>query len=259
MIFLSHNWNDKPVVEQVALRLKSIFGQNNVFYDSWSIQPGDGIIDKMNEGLSNCRFFFFFVSANSLASNMVKMEWQNAIFKAAQNAIKFVPIRMDNSPMPLLLTQNLYIDLYSQGLEVAIRQIVDVIRGNNTYQTPTAQFHNLIAEKQRIGTKLRITCRALHFLEPISFFAFCTLNDIKDVSVTVLNETMHIGGNQTDVPLNSGLRVNTFMRGVEHGTTPDMPFVVEFDISQVPDFDILMVMHKTSHDRFDSIPLRDIG
>ena len=71
MIFLSHNWKDKPVVEQVALRLRNIFGQNNVFYDSWSIQPGDGIIDWMNDGLSNCQFFFFFVSANCLALKKV--------------------------------------------------------------------------------------------------------------------------------------------------------------------------------------------
>ena len=87
MIFLSHNFKDKPVVEQVALRLKNIFGQENVFYDSWSIQPGDGIIDKMNEGLSICKYFFYFVSANSLTSAIVKMEWQNALFRAAQNVI----------------------------------------------------------------------------------------------------------------------------------------------------------------------------
>ena len=31
MIFLSHNSKDKPVVEQVALKLKGIYGQNNVF------------------------------------------------------------------------------------------------------------------------------------------------------------------------------------------------------------------------------------
>ena len=102
-------------------------------YDSWSIQPGDGIIDKMEEGLTNCKFFFFFVSINSLQSDMVKMEWQNAIFKAAQNSIKFIPIRMDNCNMPFLLTQNLYIDLFANGLDVAIRQIVDVINGTNTY------------------------------------------------------------------------------------------------------------------------------
>ena len=30
MIFLSHNSNDKPVVEQVALKLKNIYGQDKV-------------------------------------------------------------------------------------------------------------------------------------------------------------------------------------------------------------------------------------
>lgn len=84
MIFLSHNYKDKPVVEQVALRLKSIYGIDKVFYDSWSIQPGDGIIDKMNEWLSNCKFFLFFISQNSLSSNMVKLEWQNALFRISQ-------------------------------------------------------------------------------------------------------------------------------------------------------------------------------
>ena len=60
MIFLSHNHLDKPVVEQVALELSQRYGQQNVFYDSWSIQPGQGIIDKMEEGLSKCKFFFLF-------------------------------------------------------------------------------------------------------------------------------------------------------------------------------------------------------
>ena len=50
-IFLSHNHNDKPLVEAVALKLATIFGQDEVFYDSWSIQPGEDIIDKMNQGL----------------------------------------------------------------------------------------------------------------------------------------------------------------------------------------------------------------
>lgn len=48
MIFLSHNHNDKILVEQIAIRLKDTFGQEQVFYDSWSIQPGDGIIDRLS-------------------------------------------------------------------------------------------------------------------------------------------------------------------------------------------------------------------
>ena len=39
-IFLSHNFKDKDIVEHIALKLKSIYGQNNIFHDSWSIQLG---------------------------------------------------------------------------------------------------------------------------------------------------------------------------------------------------------------------------
>lgn len=51
--------------------------------------------------------------------------------------------------MPELLTQSLYIDLYSQGLEVAVRQIVDVVNGNNTYREPIQKFSNMVAYKYR--------------------------------------------------------------------------------------------------------------
>ena len=78
MIFLSHNHRDKRFVSVIAEKLADVYGRDNVFYDSWSIQPGEGIIDKMNLGMENVSFFFFFVTENSLASNMVKMEWQNA-------------------------------------------------------------------------------------------------------------------------------------------------------------------------------------
>ena len=90
MIFISHNYNDKPVVEQIALRLREVFGQDKVFYDSWSIQPGDGIIDKMNEGIGDCELFLFCVSKNSLQSKMVSLEWQNALIKATKGQTKII-------------------------------------------------------------------------------------------------------------------------------------------------------------------------
>ena len=58
-IFISHNSKDKEIIEPIAVGLARIFGKDSVFYDSWSIQPGDGIIEKMNEGLLDCDFFFF--------------------------------------------------------------------------------------------------------------------------------------------------------------------------------------------------------
>lgn len=59
MIFISYTHKDKPIVDTIAQSLSTVFGQENIFYDSWSIQPGDGIIDKMDKGLRKCKFFFF--------------------------------------------------------------------------------------------------------------------------------------------------------------------------------------------------------
>ena len=255
MIFLSHNYNDKPVVEQVAIRLKSVYGQDNVFYDSWSIQPGDGIIDKMEEGLSNCKYFFYFVSKNSIQSKMVKLEWQNALFRAAQNVIKFIPIRMDDSIMPSLLMQSLYIDLYSNGLDVAIRQMIDVINGNNTYRDPTKQFSNLVAYKYWEGDKLIIECKALHYLEPVSYFAFCTQANINDLIVNLRHESMCMTNEMNGVTLQNGHKTNIIIRGIERGTLPDFPFTVEITSKTGTIFDIEAVLHKSSHELYSPIPL----
>ena len=84
MIFLSHTSADKPIVEQIAIRLRNIHGPDAIFYDSWSIQPGDGIIDRMNDALAKCELFLFFVSKNSLQSKMVELEWQNALYAATK-------------------------------------------------------------------------------------------------------------------------------------------------------------------------------
>lgn len=257
MIFLSHNFQDKAVVEQVALKLRSIYGQNNVFYDSWSIQPGDGIIDKMEEGLNNCKFFFFFVSKNSLQSEMVKMEWQNAIFNAARQAIKFIPIRMDSCNMPFLLTQTLYIDLFSQGLDVAVRQIVDVINGENTYHNPNSQFSNLIAIKKRVGNKIRIECVAKHFLEPISHFAFCTQTALSELNSNIISDSFSITNEEEKVKLINGYVTNILYRGVSRGTLPGFPVIVEFSHKRNEHFDIELVLHQKSHHYFERIPMTD--
>ena len=228
MIFLSHNYKDKPVVEQVALKLRDIYGQDKVFYDSWSIQPGDGIIDKMEQGLTDCKYFFFFVSANSLASNMVKMEWQNALFKAAQKIIKFIPIRMDNSPMPAILTQSLYIDLYTNGLDVVIRQIVDVINGTNIFHNPTAKFSNLVAYKYSENNKLIVECRAQYYLEPISCFLFCTQADANSINYSIRNESMYGSNILNNISFDNGKTTNAIYLDIDRGTLPAFPFIAEF-------------------------------
>ena len=57
MIFISHQHNDKEIVSPIAYALEQNFGEENVFYDDWSIKPGENIIERMSEGLENSRYF----------------------------------------------------------------------------------------------------------------------------------------------------------------------------------------------------------
>lgn len=255
MIFLSHNYNDKPVVEQIALRLMDLFGQDKVFYDSWSIQPGDGIVDKMNQGLGECELFLFFVSKNSLQSKMVELEWQNAVFKATQGKTKIIPVKIDDCMMPPILMQSLYIDLYGQGLEIAIRQLVDVTSGKNTFQKGPQEFSNLRAYTFQENGKTFIECHAEFYLEAISSFLILTHNSESEVGFKCLSSSMTYGGFQPNVKLNDGREYGAESVRIERSTAPGFPFVMELEAKGKSQVKLAGVMHEKKQGEFNMIPL----
>lgn len=230
MIFISHNSKDKPIVEPIAARLAEMYGYANVFYDSWAIRPGDGIIDKMNEGLEKCEFFFFFVSHNSLTSEMVKMEWQNALMKKTKTGIRFIPIRVDNSVLPAIISQMLYLDLFTYGPETITRQMIDVINGNAI--KPVNKESNLVVYREFLenGMRERYTCSAKFYYEPITFFAVITLykeEEIKDQKCPY--EGMYVGGFNKSFPLPN---LNAIAFSLGRGITPSLPFVFEVAVKE---------------------------
>lgn len=255
MIFLSHNYKDKVLVEQFALRLKDIFGQDQVFYDSWSIQPGDGIIDKMNEGLSACKLFLFFVSNNSLQSNMVKLEWQNAVQQAAKGQTKLVPVKLDDCFMPPILAQNLYIDLYGQGLEVALRQVVDVSQGRNTFSPGPQEFSNLRGYVYQEGSTTVVECHAEHYLEPISHFLFLVQNKAGEASFEYKSGSMCNTGFNEGIRLDNGATFNGQLVSVERGTVPGFPFIVHITPTAGHQVQLAGVLHEKKMNNWVPIPI----
>ena len=255
MIFLSHNHKDKVLVEQIAIRLRDIFGQSKVFYDSWSIQPGDGIVDKMNEGLANCKLFLFFVSKNSLQSNMVKLEWQNAVMKAVSGQSKIIPVKLDDCLMPRILLQSLYIDLFGQGLEVALRQIVEVSSGKNTFSPGPQEFSNLRAYSYTEGDSTIVECHAEHYMEPISHYLFLVKNQEGEVTFTYKSGSMCNTGFNKDIKLNDGSLHNAQMISVEKATVPGFPLVVEMKPQTSKAVQLSGVMHEKKMNQWAGIPL----
>jgi hypothetical protein len=256
MIFLSHTQADKPVVEPVALQLKEIFGQQNVFYDSWSIQPGDGIIDKMNEGLAAPDFVFFFVSAASLSSGMVKIEWQNALYKASNGKTRIIPVRVDGAAMPAVLSQNLYIDMYAQGIVIAIQQIVNLVQGNSSFTPQHGGFSNLTWRAQPLNDTqgLEIIISASHLFEPMTHVAILSDNTDKEAQLDP-NPTPFVGGFNPEITLRDGTKTNAFsyapMAG--GGISPKNPLKIRLLQKGITSLRVRGVLHKEG-DQYVPLP-----
>jgi len=254
LIFLSHNHNDKPLIEHVAIKLSAAFGQSNVFYDSWSIQPGEGIIDKMSEALGQCTHFFFFVSADSLKSRMVSLEWQNALLKATKGQCRLVAVRCDASELPPIMAQSLYIDLYSVGLEAAVAQIADVVRGGSTYRQPTQPFSNLCFSATGTEQDFTIEVKARFYLEPIANFLVLVDNSATEFEMKPVGEDPFRGGFNENVRLSNGTTSNGFVIAVFRGITPPMPLRIQVKAKQGIPIRLRGVLHQTTPERWDPVP-----
>lgn len=263
-IFLSHNCKDKPIVGQIAIRLKEIYGEESVFYDSWSIQPGEGIIDKMNEGLLKADFFFFFISKNSLASSMVKLEWQNALMmKTQDHKLKFIPVRLDESSVPAILKQTLYIDFYTNGFEAGIRQIFDVVSDSNTYKTEFKEFENLCAYREKIGSDglcERLTVKATYFMEPTAQFLVLVNSTKEDVIIapgSCISDGFFLSGEPH--PLFPSMQKGVLLPvGVSRALTKENPFVFDIKVKHQPEMGaniIMSIVHTKGPNSRKVIPL----
>jgi hypothetical protein len=255
MIFISHTHADKPLVEHIAVRLAAAFGQNNVFYDSWSIQPGDGIIDRMSDALGKCTHFFFFVSANSLKSRMVSLEWQNALLKATKGQCKLVPIRCDASEMPPIMMQSLYIDLYTAGADAAVAQIADVVNGVSSFKGPNQPFSNVAFTVAGSPTEIVVTVKAKHFLEPIGSVLVLIGNSQEEFTAKPIDEDPFKAGFNPSVQLNNGQAVNGFLVTVFRGITPSMPLRIQLTSTAAKPLDFRGVLHQKAHDRWEGVPV----
>jgi hypothetical protein len=254
MIFLSYSRKDSEIINTIAQNLEIAFGKENIFYDVWSIQPGDSIIGKMNEGIEKCKFFFFFVTANSLTSEMVKLEWQNALIHSMSTDTKFIPIRVDNSILPAILTRILYIDLFSYGLDVAIRQMMDVVKGLNTYQLMNNSYQNVVAYLKKINEKeVEFEIKALTYMEPFSRYIVLVNNDKDEIIYEAINEGMFESGFKENYALSNGEKFNAILMARTAPTAPGFPFKFKISSSN-KDLYIMYVMRITNQTTYREIP-----
>lgn len=101
-VFFSYSAKDKPVVRNIAERLKK--DGIKVWFDEWVLKPGDSIPAKIEEGLERSRVLVLCMSANAFGSDWAQLESGTFRFRDPLNKERrFLPLRLDDTPHQRLL------------------------------------------------------------------------------------------------------------------------------------------------------------
>jgi hypothetical protein len=101
-VFISHNKADKATARLLALAL--VEQGVNVWFDEWSLQPGDSITGGIEQGLSQADVFVLVWSVDARASNWVGTELRAYLRRRVDDDnLRIVPVMVDTTPLPALV------------------------------------------------------------------------------------------------------------------------------------------------------------
>src|SRR5260370_280877 len=104
-VFISHSWEDKPIVRRLEGELRKIGVE--VWVDHRGIRAGDNLPEEISNALQWCNTLILIWSQASVNSYWVKIEWTNAL--ALQK--KIIPCLLDNTPLPSILSHKVHLKL----------------------------------------------------------------------------------------------------------------------------------------------------
>ena len=108
-VFLSYSSKDKPIVLDLATRLKK--DGLRVWFDEWEIKPGDMIGKKIDDGLEASRVLILCMSKNATESDWATMESGTFRFRDPVNTRRrFIPLLLEDCIIKESLRQFAYVD-----------------------------------------------------------------------------------------------------------------------------------------------------
>jgi hypothetical protein len=201
-IFLSHSSKDKPVVRDIAERLRA--DGLIVWFDDWEIRPGDSIPAKIEEGLEHSRVLVLCMSANAFGSEWAQLEAGTFRFRDPLNKDRrFIPLRLDDAPIKGSLAQFSYIDWSPEDPDQKSAKLLEACRASTNQpvgemaqeiEQPApypraAQSHALQihVSPTRNGRRQLAQIRVLNLgLRPILIDAWFVLWNDKSMSTSIL-------------------------------------------------------------------------
>jgi hypothetical protein len=104
-IFVSHSWDDKPLVRDLESRLREAGAE--VWVDHAKVRGGDNLPKRISDALDWCDTLLLLWSKAAAESKWVEKEWTCAI--SLERTV--IPCQLDATRLPPLLANLLYVDL----------------------------------------------------------------------------------------------------------------------------------------------------
>ena len=108
-IFISHAWEDKPLVRRLEAELRGAGAE--VWVDHEGIRGGDNLPERISEALEWCNTLVLVWSNTARQSRWVKLEWTSAV--SLDKVI--IPCRLDGAALPAILAHRAYLDFRDVG------------------------------------------------------------------------------------------------------------------------------------------------
>jgi len=103
-VFISHRGTgaDQAGAERLAGDLKA--AGHDVWLDEWEIDPGDSIVERMNDGLEEAAYLVLCYSDAGVTAPWISREWMSALARQLSGAkIRILPVRLTGNKAPAIL------------------------------------------------------------------------------------------------------------------------------------------------------------
>jgi len=153
-VFISHNKADAEAAREVAIFLAA--EEMSVWFDEWSVQAGDSIVGRVEEGLKNCSHFLLLWSQSAAKSAWVQQELWAAIGKAIEDGMpRVIPLRLDATELPPLVRHLKYLR-YQGGKEedrcALVKEVVGREPSSSFLRAVVRKYHELVRDPARAET-----------------------------------------------------------------------------------------------------------
>jgi hypothetical protein len=120
-VFISYSHADRATAVSIATHLQEAGA--DVWIDSWQIEVGDSILEKINDGISTSDFLVVLLSKASVGSRWVKEELAEGSVILAERGAFILPVLLEECEIPLFLRYRKYLRLDNDPKE-ALDEIV---------------------------------------------------------------------------------------------------------------------------------------